>query len=577
MSTLDNLQSIPRARLPLRTRLRRWLGRVIPRSLTKGERDEIDAERKAKAHQHASQSQLLGEARQYAHSITETLIDLNICYRYKTKEMDWATGGLKAVSFERPFVLRDEAIYLKVDLRPGRRPRGVGVAQLSDPEVLKNLSINCGHKVLSKYGPEIGFWYIVEREYGVRGIPSHVKYDEILTLRPASADGLSLPVGVGENKKPIYRSLGTMYSMLLAGTIGGGKSNNLNVILCTLLRYNSPHRLRLMLVDLKGGVEFAFFRGVPHLLELPAAAFSMRRKKAVADTAEDDDVEFGEVETVAETPDVEMEGTRPAIIERREQVPGTLAWLIREGERRMQLLKDRRCKSIGQYNFQNRKSPMAHIVLVIDEWADVKLDKRVGTKSEEALINIASRFRAVGIHVILCTQVPNKDVVSIRIKNVLPAKLVFACPDQYASMLILGNAAAHGLEPAGRAIFDWGSTRHEVQTPFINNATVDSVVAQAIAGHFNDVETATHDVTDQEILEWALAENGGDLDYRKVHNQFRVRGLTQSQAKEICKSFDGQETVVGSSTYKVMPGVGSKPRRLIPLKESDENESGPAS
>src|SRR3972149_8458488 len=241
--------------------LRHVIGRLLPRRLTEAERSEIEAERKAKTHTHKQRAELLKEARQYAETITETLIDLNVCYRYKKVEADWAGKGLKAISFRKPYVLRDEAIYLEVDLRPGKRPRGIGVKELADPEILTNLSINCKHKVLARYTPETGFWYIVEREYGVRGIPSHVKYDEILTARPASADGLSLPVGGGENKKPIYRSLGQMYSMLVAGTIGGGKSNFLNVLLCTLLRYNSPKRMRLILVDLKGGVEFSFFQG----------------------------------------------------------------------------------------------------------------------------------------------------------------------------------------------------------------------------------------------------------------------------------------------------------------------------
>jgi hypothetical protein len=514
--------------------LRATLARLRPRRLTTSEIAERDAEQHARAHMRQQKSRLRVEADHYARIIAGTLEDLNICYRYKKSESDFLTSRVKRISFRRPYVLREEAIYLEVDLRPGKRPRGVGVKELSDTDKLDNLSINCGHKVLCRYTAESGFWYVVEREYGVRGIPSHVKYDAMLEARPASADGLSLPLGIGENKRPVYRSLGQMYSMLIAGTIGGGKSNVLNVMICTLMRYNSPNRLKFVLIDLKGGVEFSFFSAIPHLLQLPNGVDYAGEKIH-----------------------------KPALIERRDDVPDAFRWLILEGERRMERLKAERAKSIGQFNFRNQRHGMPHIVVVIDEWADVKLDRKLGSEAEEMLINIASRFRAVGIHIILCTQVPNKDVVSIRVKNVLPAKFAFACPDVHASILILGDGSAHGLSPAGRGIFDWGGRRHELQTPYINNDTVDSIVAQAVAGKFNDVQTATHDVTDQEIFEWALTENGGHLDYRGVFNRFRIRGITEVIIKDMLASYENQKVVIGASVYLIVPGGPGKARRLL--------------
>lgn len=578
--TIEQLQPIPRARLPWRTRLRRWLGRYLPRPLTPAEKQELEAERKTKEFLKTQYKELLAEARKYENDIIEKLIDLNVCYRFKKTESD-QVDKIKPISFIRPFGLRPEAIYLQIDLRPGRSPRGIGIEDLEPDHILRELSMACKHPVYFKYTVEHGAWYIVEREVGKRGIPAHVKYDDLQKQRPASADGLSLSIGISENVRSIFRSLGQMYSMLVAGTVGGGKSNFLNVLLCELITYNSPHRLKLILVDLKGGVEFSFYQGVPHLLNLPVPPPPKPKKRKTKKASDDDDETEDENTVEAYQPPVlttEDDDTgpkladvpkRPAIIEKRDDVPYAFDWLIREGEARMVRLKKKKVKSIGQYNFQNRNHPMPHIVVVIDEWADVKLGGDGGKDAEERLINIASRFRAVGIHVILCTQVPNKDVVSIRIKNVLPAKVVFACPDQYASMLIVGDASAHGLSPEGRCIYIWGKNRMEVQTPFINNKTVESTVEMAIAGKFNDVETSTHDVTDQEILEWSLNSNNGELDYRAVHTQYRLRGLTQEQAKAICKSFEGEEVTIGASTYKVMPGAGSRARRLLPLVESE--------
>jgi len=516
---------------------------ILPGSASKAEAGELAAERREHERLKQHEVSLQTEAALYAALIPEKLADLNVCYRYKKSEKDFGER-IKKVAIRRPYVLRDEAIYLHVDLRPGKSPRGVGVDELSDPRTLSNLAVACGHKVLSRYTPEKGFWYVVEREHGVRGIPAHVQYDAILSGRPASADGLALPIGMGENKRAIWKSLSQMQGMLIAGTTGAGKSNVLNVLICTLLRYNSKRRLRLLLVDLKGGVEFSYYAGIPHLLPIPLPP----KKK--------DDPE-----------------RLAAIIEDRQDVVPAFEWIVLEGERRLGMLKADHSKHIGEYNYHHRNDPMPHIAFIVDEWADVKLEPKLGKEAEELLINIASRFRAVGIHPIVCTQTPNKDVVSIRVKNVLPARLAFACPNIHSSMLIIGNGRAAGLEPQGRAIFDWGQMQLEIQTPLINNATVDETVASAIRGQFDDVEVAAHDVTDQEIYIWAVNENDGKLQYREVWGKFRLRGMTKEYAEKFTRDADGQTVIVGATAYKVVPGNRRQARRLMPV--ADEPETTP--
>ncbi len=513
---------------------------VLPKTATYADDGEIAATRRERERLKQHEVTLQAEASLYAQLIPEKLADLKICHFYKKSDKDFG-DRIKKVEIRKPYVLRDEAIYLHVDLRPGKSPRGVGVEELSDPRTLNNLAGACGHRVLFRYTPEKGFWYVVEREHGVRGIPAHVQYDAILSGRPASADGLSLPLGMGENKRPIWKSLAQMQGMLIAGTTGAGKSNDLNVLICTLLRYNSKRRLRLLLVDLKGGVEFSYYQGIPHLLPIPLPP----KKK--------DDPE-----------------RLAAIIEDRQDVVPAFEWIVLEGERRLALLKADHSKHIGEYNYHHRNDPMAHIVFVVDEWADVKLEPKLGKEAEELLINIASRFRAVGIHPIVCTQTPNKDVISIRVKNVLPARLAFACPSIHSSMLIIGNGRASGLEPQGRAIFDWGQMQLEIQTPLINNATVDETVASAIRGQFDDVEIAAHDVTDQEIYTWAVNENDGKLQSREVYGKFRLRGMGKDYAEKFCKDADGQTIIVGATAYKVVPGNRRQARRLLPVADDPE-------
>src|SRR3972149_10864415 len=95
------------------------LSRVRPRRLTQAEISERDAERRAMEHMRQQESKLRTEANSYAQVIAAKLEGLNICYRYKRNEKDFMESRIKRISFKHPFVLREETIYLAVDLRPG--------------------------------------------------------------------------------------------------------------------------------------------------------------------------------------------------------------------------------------------------------------------------------------------------------------------------------------------------------------------------------------------------------------------------------------------------------------------------
>jgi hypothetical protein len=448
-------------------------------------------------------------------------------YQHRAASTD-GKGGYRPTSHVKfdKVVMQPEAIYFRINTQ--RLPFGTKIAELMDRLLLIDLSLACQRRVSAEYSERIGAWYVVERAIGTRGIPDHVKYQDLITAMPASADGLTIPIGIGINSKMVYRSLGRMYSMLVAGTIGGGKSNFLNVLLCTLIQRNPPERLKLILVDLKGGLEFQFYAGLPHLIPIPDVAPS-------------------------------------GIADHNHQVPGVLEWLHTEGERRQAILRDAGYKSIGRYNAHRRGSRMPHLLLVIDEWADVMYDKGIKSRAEEALANIAQRYRAVGVHVIVCTQVPKSEVISLRIKGVLPAKICFSTPSNQGSMVVLDHGGAKGLTPAGRCILQHDDET-EVQTPFINEEMISAVVERAISG--KPLDTASgHDVTHIEVLEWALANDNGYLSRDTLHKQFGRRGLKQAELEQWLAEWEGQEIVLGTSLYRVAKAAGSRPRRLIAVDE----------
>ena len=479
------------------------------------------------------------EAELFKPRIRNTLNRLGLCYRYKSSERDFLAGDVKPVEFDYCY-LTPEALYFHIDTH--RLPFGVQIISLMQPEVVTEISIACGKRVSSHFDEQRGAMYIVERASGALGIPRHVMYSEMLRAMPATADALTVPLGMARNSKPVYRSLNDMISVLVGGETGSGKSNLLNVVLCTLIRRNTPDRLKLVLVDLKGGLEFDAYYGIPHLLPI---------------AAEDD-----EGNSIAAA----------GIISRREHVPLALAWLHAEGERRINVLKRAGVKDIARYNHHHRgKKHMPHLVFIIDEWADVKLIRgKKGQEAEDLLINIVSRYRAVGIHVIPCTQTPRSDVIDTRIKNNLPAKIAFSCSQNHASMAILDNAHAKGLQPTGRFILQFRGEL-EIQAPYINDKTIRETVAGAIAGHYDELAKG-HDVTEDEVMNWALENDTGWLSERRLFAAFNERGLTQAELRAWLASWEGNEFTIGLSTYRVNPAAGNRSRRLVAVDVKEDPE-----
>jgi DNA segregation ATPase FtsK/SpoIIIE-like protein len=515
---------------PLKRRIHHAPRRGILAQLKRRPSEEDRIYRAEKAKRRAMEKLLRDESSLFMDRITNALNRRGLCYRYPRSQRDFLNSGVRSVRFD-VVVMQPDAIYLRINTH--RLPQGVGIMQLVDPDILTDLSLACGRRISAEYSEKVGCWYIIERATGVRGIPTHVKLNDMLASFPASADGLSIPLGQTANSKPVYRSLGQIYSMLVGGTIGSGKSNILNVILCSLIRRNPPDRLKLLLVDLKGGLEFSFYEGIPHLLSIPEKAPG-------------------------------------GIVYYRQDVPDLLAWLIEEGERRIELIKRAGYKDIARYNQYHRKNHLPHLVLVIDEWADIKLERETGKVCEARLTNIASRFRAVGIHVVICTQVPKAEVISVRIKGVLPAKLAFSCPTNQASMAILDNGHAKELQPEGRYILQW-QREMELQAPYITDQFIRETVDGAKAGKYDQVATG-HDVTALEVMGWALENDSGFLSRDRLFQVYRNRGITLAELATWLAEWEGEEFVIGSSLYRVEPANGNRARRLVAVVGEEEKE-----
>ncbi len=220
---------------------------------------------------------------------------------------------------------------------------------------------------------------------------------------------LRLALGRDVSGEAVVADLARMPHLLLAGATGTGKSACLNAMLGSLLYYNTPDRLRLLLVDPKR-VELTRFNGVPHLIA-----------PAVVDT---------------------------------EKVIVALRWVVREMEQRYEQFAKAGSRNLDTYNRHRTGKgldPLPSIVVIIDELADVML--AAPDEVERVLCRIAQMARATGIHLVVATQRPSVDVVTGLIKANFPARISFAVTSQVDSRVILDTPGAEKLLGRGDMLF----------------------------------------------------------------------------------------------------------------------------
>lgn len=245
---------------------------------------------------------------------------------------------------------------------------------------------------------------------------------------------LTFGLGRSVSGKAIAADLSGMPHLLIAGATGSGKSVCVNSLLCSLLMYNTPDDLRLVLVDPKR-VELTGYNGIPHLLS-------------------------------------------PVIVE-TDRVLGALQWMTREMDRRYHTFSDIGARNIDDYN---RKAPasghrkLPNIVVIIDELADLMMI--APDETERTITRLAQLARATGIHLVLATQRPSVNVVTGLIKANIPARIAFAVSSNTDSRVILDKPGAERLLGKGDMLYQDPNAPEPVrlQGVYVSDAEIQALV-----------------------------------------------------------------------------------------------------
>jgi DNA segregation ATPase FtsK/SpoIIIE, S-DNA-T family len=242
---------------------------------------------------------------------------------------------------------------------------------------------------------------------------------------------LTVPLGISPDNQVISHSIKDMPHLLVGGVTGGGKSIALHSMICSLLMTTTPDELQLMLVDSKC-VEMPQYEGIPNLIT-------------------------------------------PVITDAYEAVDFFKA-LVLMMDKRYKFAQEMGARSLDELNEKlSPENKIPYILVVCDEIADLMFLSKHDV--EESITRIAGKARAVGIHVILATQSPRREVISGLLKSNLPSRIGFSTSSSLDSRIIMDSMGCENLLGNGDMLFsNQGKSPIRLQSPLITSAEIESIV-----------------------------------------------------------------------------------------------------
>jgi DNA segregation ATPase FtsK/SpoIIIE, S-DNA-T family len=158
-----------------------------------------------------------------------------------------------------------------------------------------------------------------------------------------------------------------------------------------------------------------------------------------------------------------------------------MANVLTEMDKRYERMSVARARNLPELNrvlLERGEQPLPYLLIVIDELADMMMVSP--QEVEDAVIRLAQKSRAVGIHLVLATQRPSVDVITGMIKANVPSRIAFAVSSQTDSRVILDTSGAESLLGQGDMLFKpLGTSRlQRLQGAFVTEEEIALIVEQ---------------------------------------------------------------------------------------------------
>jgi DNA segregation ATPase FtsK/SpoIIIE-like protein len=213
--------------------------------------------------------------------------------------------------------------------------------------------------------------------------------------------------------------------MLVAGTAGSGKSEWLRAVLAGFLLTNTPDTLRLVLIDPKRNA----------FNELKGSSFLLNPNTLVYP----DELSAADV----------------------------LSKLAEEMDRRYRILQNDGVDTLDALAQKNGKK-IPRIVCMCDEYFDL-INQTSGSRKALAaqIFRLGAKSRAAGIHLIIATQQPSRQVIKGALDANIPARVGFKMDKTIESNMLLNQKGAENLLGRGDLLFKDIGQPIRLQAPYL--------------------------------------------------------------------------------------------------------------
>jgi DNA segregation ATPase FtsK/SpoIIIE, S-DNA-T family len=322
--------------------------------------------------------------------------------------------------------------FLRFFVTPGPRVTPARVMSLAEPLQVRlrldappHIGIEGGQVTLDIQRPDRQTVYFSS----IRG--------QLPSLDPLGGSA-QVPVGVGLDGKLLLADFRQSAHLLVAGIPGSGKSEWLRSAIAGLLLANTPDTLRLLLIDPKRNA-FQLLHDSPFLYA-------------------------------------------PLVFPDEQPVTEVLTALVEEMGRRYLLLSETKSDTLSDH-VRRTGQPIPRIFCVCDEYADLLLmDRQQRREVEQLITRLGSKARAAGIHLILATQQPSREIIRGMLDATIEARVGLKMQRGIESRMLLNEAGAESLLGRGDLLFKSVSRIVRLQSPYLPEAELKAVFGQTARG-----------------------------------------------------------------------------------------------
>ena len=258
---------------------------------------------------------------------------------------------------------------------------------------------------------------------------------------------------------------------LVAGTTGSGKSEILQTYILSMATLFNPYEVSFVIIDFKGGGMVNQFKELPHLL--------------------------GSITNI--------DG---------KEINRSLKSIKAELQKRQRLFAEADVNHIDKYikKFKNGEAatPLPHLVVIVDEFAELKAEQPEFMKE---LISAARIGRSLGVHLILATQKPSGQV-NEQIWSNSRFKLCLKVQSQEDSNEVLKSPLAAEIKEPGRAYLQVGNNE----------------IFELFQSAYSGASEKTDDSKVKEFTIYSLTESGKRIPIYSQKNKSGEGSATQLDA-----------------------------------------------